>query len=954
MSNLEMLTALADELEQGEELLREPLAILVDEQAPEEFLSGAKDAYCEFTTRVAGVADAIGLNGLQVLMSFIDTNVSTFAGLPIEARQNVNAIGLLGRWPSVLSRFLREPAADGAAAELHTFLLAQDWPWTVETGQLERVIHEMKAYGSGELASALSDEDELVDPTEQDVSVKIPDDISPKLLVTFQQELPESTAELSRRIQKLFDKRATLDDLTEARRVAHTLKGAANIVGVSGIANITHYLEDILEFLVKENGLPSDELAVVLIEAVDCLEMMAEAALGLSEPPPQALQVLENLLARKRKFSQGDYDQVEPLQAVEATGVEAADTVTTETAAEADSAPAVNAASIGGSAVFNKLHGNVFDKLLDITGELSSSNLLARNRLERTLKDVEALGKYHHTLHVHMSALQDLIFTKGLRKSFSGGSITGQTAGGDFDPLEMDQYNELHSTANVFAELIDDVGDVSKAINAQLTAIRELLTQQDQFNKELDRIIMSERLVSVKTILPRLERSVRQTCRMTGKQAELVVTGESLNIDSSILDMITDPLLHILRNAVDHGIEPPREREAGGKPEVAVISLSFQLIGNNIVIRCKDDGRGIDSTAVKEKALQIGLITPERIISEKDLIELILQPGFSTRTDANQVSGRGVGMDVVAKKVADLRGSLSLHSDEGKGTEFTITVPQTLLKAHVVLLRTDDLVFGILSSSFTQIVNIEPDFFVERNGAACIKFNDRLYEIKHLSELLGIRRHTAGPGGRNRAAILVSDNETRTAVLIDEAVANGELVIKKIGKYVPRIGGMIGTVLVADGTAAPVFDMKDLLKRPSQLVADYLQQHDERSLASAINVLIVDDSSSARRSLSQAAKDAGFDVRTAIDGVEAITLIEELRPDLVLTDLEMPKMNGLELAAHLRAADNTRDLPIVMVTSRSTEKHKAQAISTGVNSYITKPFSNDDLIYEMHQLLRRE
>jgi chemosensory pili system protein ChpA (sensor histidine kinase/response regulator) len=414
--------------------------------------------------------------------------------------------------------------------------------------------------------------------------------------------------------------------------------------------------------------------------------------------------------------------------------------------------------------------------------------------------------------------------------------------------------------------------------------------------------------------------------------------------------MVTDPLLHILRNAVDHGIEPADERESKGKPETATIKLSFERIGNNIVVRCKDDGRGIDTAAVKNKALQIGLITPEQIVSEKELLELILQPGFSTRTGVNQVSGRGVGMDVVAKKIADLRGSLDIHSEEGKGAEFVITVPQMLLKAHVVLLRTEDLTFGILSSSFEQIVNLEQDFFVESGGAKRIKFNNRIYDIKYLAELLGISKRPDTADGKNRAAILVNDNQIRSAVLIDEAVANGELVIKKIGKYVPRLGGMIGTVLTADGTAAPVFDLKDLLRRPSQLVADYLQQHRDEGSAS-VNVLIVDDSSSARRSLSQAAKDAGFDVRTAIDGVEAITLIEQMRPDLVLTDLEMPKMNGLELAAHLRATDSTRDLPIVMVTSRSTEKHKAQAISTGVNSYITKPFTNDDLIYEMHQLL---
>lgn len=947
MSNPEMLAALADELEQGEEALGLTLAILADTEVPEELMAAAKGEYSEFTTRVAGVADAIGLTSLRVLMSFIDANVSTLSELPADAKNDPRAADLIRRWPSVLAGFLRRPADSGPSDALHTFLLSQDWPWIVDSQQLESIIRDVKSYAAGGIVSPLQEDDELAEPTEQDVSSRIPDDISPKLLVTFQHELPESTAELSRRIQKLFDKQATLEDITEARRVAHTLKGAANIVGVPGIANITHYLEDILEFLVKKNGLPSNELTAILIEAADCLEIMTEAALGLSEPPPQALQILNSLLAWKRKFTTEDFDEAEFLQTASSPDAEP-ETMPPEPPA-AETAPTPDVTAPAAPASSPQIQGTVFDKLLDLTGELSSSNLLTRNRLEHSLKNSETLNRYHRTLNQHMNALQDLIFTQGLKKSYGGGK---SDADGNFDPLEMDQYNELHSMVNVFAELLDDIGDVSKSIHGQLAEIRELLNQQDQFNKELDQTIMAERLVSVRTVLPRLERSVRQTCRMTGKNARLSVQGDSLSIDNMILEMVTDPLLHILRNAVDHGIEPADERESKGKPETALIALSFERTGNNIVIRCKDDGRGIDTAAVKHKALQIGLIAPDQIVSEKELFELILQPGFSTRHDVNQVSGRGVGMDVVAKRIADLRGSLSIHSEEGRGTEFVITVPQILLKAHVVLLRTDDFTFGILSSSFEQIVNIQPDFFTEHNGTACIKFNNRFYQIKYLAELLGVRKSSAIPDAKNRAAILVNDNGTRNAVLIDEAVANGELVIKKIGKYVPRIGGMIGTVLTADGTAAPVFDTKDLLRKPSRLVADYLQQHEEQS-ASAVNILIVDDSSSARRSLSQAAKDAGFDVRTAIDGVEAITLIEERRPDLVLTDLEMPKMNGLELVAHLRALETTRDLPIVMVTSRSTEKHKYQAISTGVNSYITKPFTNDDLIYEMHQLLGR-
>ncbi|HEX5057400.1 MAG TPA: response regulator [Gammaproteobacteria bacterium] len=937
MSNREILSVLAEELRQGEALLSRSAGLLGSADAPQDLLNASREDYCAFTARVAGVAGAIDLGGLQTLMGFIDVNVSLFAESPADVRGNGRITALIAGWPSRLSDFILNSSDPEAAQSLRSFLLAEDWPWKIEASQLDGIIEEIRFFGNA--ADASLNDEEQAPLTADDVAVQIPDDINLKLLATFRQELPQGTAELSHRIQKLFDRSVTREDMTEARRVAHTLKGAANIVGVKGIANVTHYLEDILETLVKQDSLPSNELAEVLIEAADCLEIMAEAALGLSEPPPQALQVLQGLADWQQRFAGGEYTGFEPM--VEAADVE----VTAEHAAPAR----VTAAAVPETEP--ELQGNILDRLLDITGELSSSNLITRGQLALALKNSEVLHKQQHALHVQMGLLQELIYTQGLKKNFAG--LRTQGLERNFDPLEMDQYNELHSIASLVTELLDDMREVTRSVSGELAQVKELLTQQDQLNRELNQSITSERLTPVSSILPRLQRSVRQTCRMTGKEAALAVTGESLYIDNSILDAIVDPLLHILRNAVDHGVEAPQERADAGKSKVATITLAFERVGNNIVIRCKDDGRGIDSAAVKNKALQLGLIGAEQIVTEKELFELILQPGFSTRSDANQVSGRGLGMDVVAKKVADLRGSLAIQSEAGKGTEFIITVPQTLLKTHVLLLRSGGLVFGILSGSFSQIVNIEPDAFEEHAGGHRIRFKDRLYDIRHLSELLGIGAAGEGIGHMRRAALLVDDADIRTATLIEEALSNVELFIKKIGRYIPRIGAIIGTVLTAEGMAVPVFDLKDLLRKPSRLVADYLQQHIEQPVPTAVNVLIVDDSSSARRSLSQVARDAGYDVRTAIDGVEAITLIEEKVPDLLLTDLEMPKMNGLELAAHLRSHDNTRNLPIVMVTSRSTEKHKSQAMATGVNSYITKPFTNDDLIYEMHQLLRR-
>ena len=952
MSNRDLLFALADELEQGEALIKQPLELLTEPNIPQECIAVSKEDYCDFTTRVAGVAEAINLGSLQALMAFVDTNVSMIADAPVEQRSDEQISRLLQSWPGKLAEFIRHSDNLEIEQQLRQFLHDNRWPWQVDATQFETMLDDIRSFGGSEEKTSLHDDEEEFVPSEAEVSLTIPDDVSPKLLLTFQQELPQSTAELSQCIQRLFDTDATLDDISDARRVAHTLKGAANIVGVVGIANVTHFLEDILEFLINKPALPGKVLADSLTEAVDCLEIMSEATLGISEPPPQSLQVLEMLLDWRNKCLTEEVDGLRLLTVPSQADVEQQTTEAKSNSAVEKVTPAKqNVEPIAALAV----NSNVMDKLLDLSGELSSSNLLTQGQLQSVVENYEALHRYQVRLRSSMGMLQEMIFSQGLKKTFVAANRFNINAGDHkFDPLEMDQYNEIHSIASLMMELMDDVADVSQTITEELNEIKELLNQQDQLNKELDQSITAERLMSVKTILPRLQRSVRQTCRMVEKNAELVVYGDSLEVDNSILDAIVDPLLHMLRNAVDHGVETPSQRAAALKPELAIIELRFERQGNNIVITCRDDGSGINISEVKRKALEMGLIHPEEIITENSLFELILQPGFSTKKDASQVSGRGVGMDVVAKNISDLRGSISIKSEQDNGTEFTITVPQTLLKTHVMLLRSEHLLFGVLSGSFNQIVSISSDlFFADDDGDEYIGFGDRVYEVRHLAELLGVKKSSSRKSKQRQVAILVEDAERLHAALIDEAIGSGELVIKKIGEYVPKISGIIGTVLTENGMAAPVFDLKELLRKPSQLIAEYLQKQIEQPHISAIDVLIVDDSNSARRSMTQVAKDAGYDVRTAIDGMEAISLIEEKRPDLLLTDLEMPKMNGLELAAHLRSMDVTKDLPIVMVTSRSTEKHRAQAMSTGIDRYITKPYTNDDLVYEMHQLLDR-
>ncbi len=932
--NAELLTALADELNEGEGVLSHSMSILCNEYLPVECHLAAKQDYSEFTTRVANVASTLELSSLRSLMVFIEENVSSFLDIPPAQRPSHPSAMPLKGWTTQLSDFLSDPSNVKKAQLLIEFFQGSRWPWQANDGQLQPIIEDILLFaGSGESVTE-QDEQKLATFTVEDLSLDIPDDISPKLLATFKSELPQNTASLSEVFQRIINGTVTVEGLNEARRTAHTLKGAANIVGIKGIANLTHYLEDILEFLANNKSLPSEPLLQTLSESSDCLEVMSEAILDQGASPPQGLTLLKSLVEWKLKIEKGDVGELKPIPEVEIKEK------SEKKAAEKSSAlPKTTAVT---QDLLNKLH--------DLTGEISIENLLILGQFKEIFSNIDLLIRYQSVLRSQISTLQNLVFKNNFYKNTLPNNNADNNMG-VFDPLEMDQYNELHSMGNAITELLDDLHDLSVDIKTRLTSTHEHVNHQGQMGKQLDQFITAERLLPVSNITARLQRNVRQTSRVTNKQVELKISGETLEVDSSILDNITDPLLHMLRNAVDHGIETTEVRAAQNKPVTAVINLEFYRRGNNITIICRDDGMGIDKEAITQKAIDLGLLKAGQTVSEKDLFSLILQPGFSTKNTVDQISGRGVGMDIVAKNIQELRGNLNIRSSKGQGTEIIINLPQTLMKVHIVLLEMQGCIFGVASSSFDQIIRLEREKVVNMEGKDHIAYNNVLYEVSYLDEVFAVNKTLQQSKSREITALLLHDKSVDKAIIIEQAIGEGELFIKKINKYIPKLNGIVGTVVTENGKAVPVFDVKEIFNKPNTIFNPIFTNDSALQIPDALNILVVDDSSSARRSLSQTIRDAGFDVRTAIDGVDAITLIEEKMPDLVLTDLEMPKMNGLELAAHLRANSDTEKLPIVMVTSRSTDKHREQASSTGINSYITKPFTNDSLMDELRLLL---
>ena len=526
----------------------------------------------------------------------------------------------------------------------------------------------------------------------------------------------------------------------------------------------------------------------------------------------------------------------------------------------------------------------------------------------------------------------------------------------DFDSLEMDTYNELHSVAGLLTESILDSEAIDNTLKTQLREVQDDLRLLDTLNKELSETILNSRMESLNTLIPRLERIVRQTCRKTKKEAKLIVTGNDINIDTEILNGLVDPLLHLLRNAVDHGLETPKARKAKNKEEIGQIHLDFSRQGNYIQMQLMDDGLGIDSEKIYQHAITKGLITPDQEYSKSEVLKLILQPGFSTQEKVTDISGRGVGMDVVNKGIEALKGSISISSKLGKGSTFTVKIPLTLVTSSTLLVETAGNKVAIPTDSIEQLYYLSPEDVLSRKGDKFIRHGGKEIVIESLASILGWSAEDVD-FSKAQTLLLVKGNQQLHAVYIDQIIHSREVVIKTLSHFIDGTKGVLGACHLSDGAVAPVMNLPHILSL-SEESSYIVKQIDTSQISTTHNntptILVVDDSLSNRKALSLIIDKTEYDVITAVDGLDALSVMNEQHVDLVFTDLEMPRMTGLELTQAIRAWDEKKNIPIAMVTSRSTNKHRELAKKAGVNDYLTKPVGTDTLIESIEMWLEKD
>ncbi len=933
----EMLALLCTELDEERGTLQQALnAIAADTDMAE-----AVERYTDVVQRLWTTCQLLGLHGLQEVCSFINNNILAFSAQ--EAAERTQAGELLGAWPDQVLAYLAAPTDELTCKALTGFLQQPGWGAPLTDAEARLML---KGLLSGPAAMIDSDGTSERPRTAiaEDVVLSIPEDADQGLVDAFMHEAPMHVSDLAACVQAIAAGNAGREDVQRAQRIAHTLKGAANLIGITGVANLTHHLEDILEYLSVRNIEAPAGLVETLEEAADCVGAMVDAISGSDTAPANAVFVLQKVLDWALRLDRGD------LNAAARTPVRAAPDMPESARPEEISAHN----SPDAPQQMLRVPTLTVDELLRLVGEMSMALAQVHDRMKRTQRDLDVLRAQDSVVQQHLFDLVNLVDVRGVAVMRGRLQRTGTHDTG-FDPLELNQYNELHSATQSIIESVNDVRELNSSVRGGVDMIEDLVVQQERLNKRLQHTVLSTRLIPMRTITQRLQRSVRQTCRATGKQASLVIQGEELLIDGDVLQKLADPLMHILRNAIDHGLESAEERRAAGKHESGNVTLSFAREGNTIRVRCRDDGRGLDYVRIRWVAEERGLIAPDAELTEAELARLIFASGFSTRTLTTQTSGRGVGMDVVRNVVSAMKGSLDVRNMDAGGCEIELRLPVSLVTVHVLLLRQGGHVMALPTSSLEQILPAGAATIETRDDGLVCLVNDASYPLHALAPLVGFGGAASDANSISAQPVLLVRGERGiVAISVDAVVDSREVVIKKLSRYVKGALGVSGTTILGDGTVVPVLDASALLYgKLLDSIARSLNTEDTAvaNVSSAPLVLIVDDSLSVRKSLTQLVEDAGFEAMQAKDGLDAIDAMSRRRPDLLLVDLEMPRMNGMELTAHVRAGEEIRDIPVIMVTSRSTDKHRQQAASVGVTQYVTKPYQDETLLKVIEQAL---
>lgn len=527
----------------------------------------------------------------------------------------------------------------------------------------------------------------------------------------------------------------------------------------------------------------------------------------------------------------------------------------------------------------------------------------------------------------------------------------------DFDPLEMDRYSTLQQLSRSLSESVSDLESIKDFFSNTVRESETLLQQQSRISTDLQESLMRTRMIKFDGLSSRLARIVRQTAREMGKNVEFEIIGDEIEVDRSILDRIVSPLEHLLRNAVAHGIETNEVRAALNKTELGKVSVLISKEAQDLIINITDNGSGINVDAIRKSAIEKGLLDSSVELSEHDIVQFILEPGFSTAKEVTQISGRGVGLDVVDSEIKQLGGTLDIQSKVNKGSQFISRVPMTLSINQALLVHLQEDIFAVPLNTIEGIVRLsgyELEMIYEK-GSGFYEFGDDKYDVKYLGYLLKGKKPEYLEQAVPYPILLVKTGDLRVAVHVDSLVGRREIVVKPVGSQISTIKGVSGATILGDGHVVLILDMASLLRAKStfqiESQAAALKVEEDKSVSDTLTVMVVDDSITIRKVTERILLRHGMDVILAKDGLDATAKLQERLPDIMLLDIEMPRMDGYEVATMVRNNEHMKDLPIIMITSRTGAKHKEKAMEIGVNRYLGKPYQEDELLENINTVL---
>jgi chemosensory pili system protein ChpA (sensor histidine kinase/response regulator) len=831
-------------------------------------------------------------------------------------------------------------------------------------------------------------------------------EFDPEIAAIFSEEANELLEQSDGALSSWRRDRSDRSHMIELKRLLHTLKGGARMAGIRPMGDLSHELESLLDSLEVGTVTDADAAIDVVQRSLDELHRLRDAA-NAGQPLPPVAELVAHVRALGSGLAPPPVPPSEPAPVGERPVAEsvpaAAPEVTPERAVEAERPPqelefepppaveipapwerslepvapasqwraeliepvaptaAEETTEIAAQPVLPgrepvstverqelaRVDAELLDQLLNNAGEVS----IFRARVEQQMTSIEfnlaELGRTVTRLREQLRKLE-LETEAQILHRHQDDAQGGRT---DFDPLELDRYSTIQQLSRALAESVSDVASLEGLLGNLNRDAQNLLLQQGRIVTELQNGLMRTRMVPFERHVQRLTRIVRQAAQEEGKQVELVTEGAAGELDRQVLERMLPPFEHMLRNSVVHGIETPEERRRAGKPEGGRISVRLQREGAEVVITVEDDGAGLNVNAIRSKARHMGLLAPEQMITDEEALQLILEPGFSTADRLTQQAGRGVGMDVVATEVKKLGGGLFIESIPSRGARFTIRLPFTLAITQALIVRVHEELFALPVATVEGVARL-PRIEILRHideETPTFGYGGQSYRFQYLGAFVGSGPSVLPESDTAVPVILVRAGEHSTALVTDELLGSREIVVKSLGPQIAAIRGISGATILGDGRIVVILDVGALVRsewrsRPPD--AAVAPTRDDRIFA-----LVVDDSITVRRVTQRLLERNGMRVMTAKDGVDAMALLQEHIPDVILLDIEMPRMDGYEVAAHVRSDPRLTDVPIIMITSRVGDKHRARAIELGVDDYLGKPYQESQLLDAIEPLV---